>query len=144
MNISPSLTLIETGSSYTSVNPEHHADVEIWNGSSIHRSNDDLIRAVLISASSGILSLDDAAAVLRCSIDSLRRVPISELPTYEGPGRGVLYMLDDIQQYLRTRKRLQRRGSGLGTNSKRPRPEPYTPVSNQAERALRSLGKGAL
>lgn len=105
---------------------------------------EDLIRAATISAASGVLSLHDAARLLHCSVDSLRRVPTEQLPTYAGPGRCVLYMLDDIRNYLRNQKRVERRGSGLGINSKRPRPEPYRATSNPAEIALRNLGKGGV
>lgn len=70
--------------------------------------------SALIVAQSGVLSINDVAAVLRCSVDTVRRIPMDELASYDGPGRGILYKLEDVQDYLWKRKRHRRRGSGLG------------------------------
>lgn len=96
---------------------------------------------LLASIHAGILTIQQTANLLSCSVDTLRRIPMDELPTYVGPGRGVIYMLDDIKGYLVSRKRPEKRGSGLGRNANRPRPQPPSEGRNQAEIALRNLGK---
>lgn len=65
-------------------------------------------------AQSGILTIDEVAGVLRCSVDRIRRIPLDELASYDGPGRCLLYLLEDVLNYIRQQKRIQRRGSGLG------------------------------
>jgi hypothetical protein len=52
-----------------------------------------------------ILSVDQVAATLRCSVDQARRIPRTELPAYQGPGKYVLYFRDDVLSYLRSRPR---------------------------------------
>lgn len=96
---------------------------------------------LLASIHAGILTIQQTAALLSCGVDTLRRIPMEELPTYVGPGRGVIYLMDDIKHYLVTRKRSEKRGSGLGRSANRPRPEPPSESRNQAEIALRNLGK---
>ena len=96
---------------------------------------------LLASIHAGILTIQQTAALLSCSVDTLRRIPMEELPTYVGPGRGVIYLMDDIKRYLASRKRSEKRGSGLGRNANRPRPQPPSKSRNQAEIALRNLGK---
>ena len=96
---------------------------------------------LLASIHAGILTIQQTAALFSCSVDTLRRIPIEELPTYVGPGRGVIYLMDDIKRYLINRKRSEKRGSGLGRNTNRPRPQPPSESRNQAEIALRNLGK---
>jgi hypothetical protein len=98
---------------------------------------------LLASIHAGILTIQQTAVLLSCGVDTLRRIPIEELPTYVGPGRGVMYLMDDIKRYLVNRKRSEKRGSGLGRNSSRPRPQPPSESRNQAEIALRNLGKAA-
>ena len=92
-------------------------------------------------AQSGILSVEDVAAVLRCSVDTVRRVPVDELPSYDGPGRGVLYHMDDVQAYLRRKKRQHRRGSGLG-QAVSVRSVPKAGARNLAADALKGLSNG--
>lgn len=103
----------------------------------IDRSDSNL----LASIHAGILTIQQTAALLSCSVDTLRRIPMEELPTYVGPGRGVIYLMDDIKRYLVSRKRYEKRGSGLGRNANRPRPQSPSESPNQAEIALRNLGK---
>jgi hypothetical protein len=56
-------------------------------------------------ADADILSVDQVAATLRCSVDQARRIPRTELPAYQGPGKYVLYFRDDVLSYLRSRPR---------------------------------------
>lgn len=51
-----------------------------------------------------ILSLPEVALILRCTEDTARRIPRSELGVYLGPGRARLYLRDDIKHYLRQRR----------------------------------------
>lgn len=144
MSMNTANDIDDTRSDLISYKPQEMAVSRDFPDREVYNPAGDILRAAIISAASGILSLHDAAKLLNCSVDSLRRVPIEQLPTYAGPGRCVLYMLDDIRSYLRNQKRIERRGSGLGINSNRPRPEPYRAVSNPADIALRNLGKGGL
>ena len=48
-----------------------------------------------------ILIIEDAAEILHCSVDTLRRVPKHQLPAYSGPGRKNLYLRDDIIRYVK-------------------------------------------
>lgn len=99
------------------------------------------LTSALTVAHSGIMSVDSAAVVLQCSVDTVRRIPMEELASYEGPGRGVLYRMEDIQHYLHRRKRHQKRRSGLGqpVNS---RPDPKAGARNLAADALMELNIG--
>ena len=51
-----------------------------------------------------ILDINDVASLLRCSVDTVRRIPREELPACEGPGRPKLYLREDILTYLRGRR----------------------------------------
>lgn len=51
-----------------------------------------------------ILTVDQVAKLLRCSVDTVRRIPREELPAYQGPGKWVLYLRADLIQYLRQRQ----------------------------------------
>ncbi|MBU2983265.1 hypothetical protein KO498_15770 [Lentibacter algarum] len=48
------------------------------------------LTSALSVAQSGILSVEGAAAVMRCSVDTVLRIPFDELASYDGPGRGAL------------------------------------------------------
>lgn len=50
-----------------------------------------------------ILDIDQVAAWLRCSVDTVRRIPRTELMPRRGPGRAHLYLREDIIEYLRHR-----------------------------------------
>jgi len=100
------------------------------------------LTSALTVAQSGILSVEDVAAVLRCSVDTVRRIPMDELASYDGPGRGVLYQMEDVQHYLHGRKRHQKRRSGLGQPVNF-RPDPNAGSRNLAADALKSLNAGA-
>lgn len=52
-----------------------------------------------------ILTVEEVAAILRCSVDQARRIPRTELPAYVGPGKFVLYFREDVLRYLRNRPR---------------------------------------
>ncbi len=51
-----------------------------------------------------ILTVQEAARILRCRVDTLRRVPRDQLPVYRGPGRSNLYLREDLRQYVRSRR----------------------------------------
>lgn len=50
-----------------------------------------------------ILSLDELSHILRCSADTLRRVPVSQLPVYR-VGKANLYLRDDVVRFVRSRR----------------------------------------
>lgn len=49
------------------------------------------------------LTVEGVARLMRCSVDSARRIPRDELPAYLGPGRHLLYLRADLVTYLRRR-----------------------------------------
>ena len=51
-----------------------------------------------------ILAIEEAACILRCTVDTLRRVPRDQLPVYRGPGRSNLYLREDLKQFVRRRR----------------------------------------
>ena len=58
-----------------------------------------------------ILDIEDVARLLRCAVDTVRRIPKSELPVCDGPGKRHLYLREDIILYLR-----RRRSKGVDTD----------------------------
>lgn len=60
-----------------------------------------------------ILTIDEAAELLHCAVSTLQTMPIDELPTYEGVGRYTLYLKSDLEAYVRSRRRVEKRGTGL-------------------------------
>lgn len=48
-----------------------------------------------------ILKVSDVAVILGCSVDRVRRIPLSDLPWVKGPGRSNLYLLDDVIAFVR-------------------------------------------
>ena len=50
-----------------------------------------------------MLSLVEVCAVLRCSEDTLRRVPLGQLPVYR-VGKSNLYLREEVIQFLRAHK----------------------------------------
>lgn len=100
------------------------------------------LTTALTIARSGILSIEEVAAMLRCSIDTVRRIPVDDLASYDGPGRGVLYLMDDVRTYLQHRKRRIKRRSGLGQPANF-RPDPNAGAINPAARAAKALTAGA-
>lgn len=54
--------------------------------------------------SEDVLTVDEVAAILRCSVDQARRIPRTELPAYQGPGKYVLFFREDVLRYLRGRQ----------------------------------------
>lgn len=96
----------------------------------------------LTIARSGILSIDEVAAMLRCSVDTVRRIPVDDLASYDGPGRGVLYLMDDVRSYLQHRKRRVKRRSGMSQPANF-RPDPKAGAINPAARAAKALTAGA-
>lgn len=53
-----------------------------------------------------LLVVEQVAAVMRCSVDTVRRIPRDELP-YSRPGLRNLYLREDVVKYVR-RRRIER------------------------------------
>ena len=53
-----------------------------------------------------ILSLTEVSAILRCSEDTLRRVPRDELPVYR-VGKANLYLREEVIRYVRVHKMIR-------------------------------------
>ena len=106
---------------------------------------DELATAVLalVAPTTSILDANLAASLLHCSIDTLRRIPLEQLPTYEGVGRSVLYMKADIEDFVSKRKKHSRRGAGLGCLKERSLPTPLIEDQNPARLELLEMkGRG--
>ena len=50
-----------------------------------------------------LLGIEQAARLMRCSVDTLRRVPSEELPVYR-VGRENLYLREEIIRFVRSRR----------------------------------------
>jgi hypothetical protein len=58
-----------------------------------------------VGADPDILVIDDVARILRCTVDTARRIPRDQLRSICGPGRRQLYLREDVIAYLRSRAR---------------------------------------
>jgi hypothetical protein len=58
-----------------------------------------------IGADPDILVVEDVARILRCTVDTARRIPRDQLRSIPGPGRRQLYLRDDLLAYVRSRAR---------------------------------------
>jgi hypothetical protein len=65
------------------------------------------LRASSVVPRSEILTVTHVAAFLQCSVDAARRIPRTELPARQGPGKVLLYLREDVISYV---KRLPVRG----------------------------------
>ena len=70
--------------------------------------------AAPMALSGKVLSIDHVAVQLRCSIDAVRRIPRSELPARQGPGKQLLYLGDDVLSYV-SKKPVQKHSGWRGT-----------------------------
>ena len=107
-----------------------------------HRGDDVALTSAinaLAAQSATILHATQAAELLHCSIDTLRRIPIDELPTYEGVGRSAIYLRSDIEDYVRGRKKVAKRGAGRGCMKERLEPTPFVEGHNPADLALQAM-----
>lgn len=52
-----------------------------------------------------ILVVEDVARILRCTVDTARRIPREQLRSISGPGRRQLYLREDLITYVRLRGR---------------------------------------
>ena len=52
-----------------------------------------------------ILVVEDVARILRCTVDTARRIPRDQLRSISGPGRPQLYLREDVIAYVRSRAR---------------------------------------
>ena len=75
----------------------------------------------------GILTVDQIAVLLRCSVDQARRIPRTELPAYQGPGKYVLFFRDEVTSYLRNRRKNESMAHGAALKARRDRKEPTEP-----------------
>ena len=55
-----------------------------------------------IGADRDVLVVEDVARILRCTVDTARRIPRDQLPAYPGPGRRTLYLREDALAYVRS------------------------------------------
>jgi hypothetical protein len=58
-----------------------------------------------IGADPDILVIEDVARILRCTVDTARRIPREQLRSIPGPGRRQLYLREDVIAYVRLRGR---------------------------------------
>jgi hypothetical protein len=58
-----------------------------------------------VGADPDILVIDDVARILRCTVDTARRIPRDQLRSIAGPGRRHLYLREDVIGYVRSRAR---------------------------------------
>ncbi|WP_162653309.1 helix-turn-helix domain-containing protein [Lentilitoribacter sp. Alg239-R112] len=86
-----------------------------------------------------ILTIDQAAELLHCAVSTLQTMPIDELPTYEGVGRYTLYLKSDLEDYVRSRRRVVKRGTGLVKRMSVIDHIPSSNVENPALEALKQL-----
>jgi excisionase family DNA binding protein len=56
-------------------------------------------------ADEDILTVEGAAKLLHCTIDTVRRIPDGELRAHQGPGRHLLYLRDEVIEYVRRSSR---------------------------------------
>ena len=47
-----------------------------------------------------VLVLEDVARILRCSLDTVRRIPRTQLRARNGPGRLHIYLRSDVLAYI--------------------------------------------
>ena len=60
---------------------------------------------------------EQAADYMTCSLDSLTRISLNDLPRYKSPGRSYVYLRDDLNTYLKRNQVTSRRSSGLSSKN---------------------------
>jgi hypothetical protein len=55
-----------------------------------------------VGADPDILVVEDVARVLRCTLDTARRIPRDQLRSISGPGRRRLYLREDVLAHVRS------------------------------------------
>lgn len=63
-----------------------------------------------------ILAIKEVAEILHCSVDTVRRIPWSELP-YSRVGKKNLYLLDDVTKLVRDRQAANSKASAGGNSN---------------------------
>lgn len=53
-----------------------------------------------------ILTIEGVAELLHCSVQTARNIPTNELPRYDGPGRRLLYLREEVVRYVRSVQRI--------------------------------------
>jgi hypothetical protein len=62
----------------------------------------DYISSLRTRLLSGILSAQEVAWLLRCSKDTVHRIPRDQLPAYSCASRYRIYLLEDVSAYVRS------------------------------------------
>lgn len=57
------------------------------------------------SADADVLTAEGVAKLLHCTIDAVMRIPDAALPAHRGPGKHLLYLRDEVIEYVRRRAR---------------------------------------
>lgn len=57
------------------------------------------------SADADILTAEGVAKLLHCTVDAVMRIPDAALPAHRGPGKHLLYLRDEVIEYVRRRAR---------------------------------------
>lgn len=87
-----------------------------------------------------ILTMEDVAEILHCAVSTVQNLSVDDLPASEGAGRFSLYLKSDVEEFVRKRKRVVKRGTGLGNkNAFVIEHDPKEVSGNPARRALRPL-----
>jgi hypothetical protein len=47
------------------------------------------------------LDINDVASILKCVVDTVRRIPKEDLAVYKGPGRSNLYLRESLVEYIK-------------------------------------------
>jgi hypothetical protein len=59
-----------------------------------------------------VFYVENVARMLGCSTDQARRIPRNQLPAYSGPGKRLMYLREDVLEYIRSRP-VRSSGKGL-------------------------------
>lgn len=87
-----------------------------------------------------ILTMEEVAEILHCAVSTVQNIPIDELPASEGAGRFSLYLKSDVEEFVRKRKRVVKRSTGLGNKKAFViEHDPKEVSGNPARRPLRSI-----
>jgi hypothetical protein len=89
-----------------------------------------------------ILDIKQVAALLRCTVDTVRRIPRFDLRPRRGPGKFHLYLREDVLTYLHHRPVGSSRAPGPSANSCNPLQHPGAVDLAERRRAARSKAQG--
>ena len=77
-----------------------------------------------------VLDVLEVAAMLRCSVDTVRRIPDASLPSRVGPGKCVLYLRTDVILYVES---LPEYGGFKGASSGETKPRRKTASASEGQ-----------